>query len=271
MEGSHTLLSDRLGRFTHVKPVAWPRSRAGDDQYWAKKDYDTPMTVNDPSSRPTPHPSLIEFQKEQSRILQRQAASKAAAVESPTTSSIYGQHTLTSTHSNVNDIGAEQILEQQEKLWAPLSATSKRLGFGISQAKEGSEFREIERAQDRKRFMSVAALSYSNPTANRVEIAKPESMNRTTSLFPLQPVNQFAAPVLASRQQPIIVTSPKKTNAGEDNNATSPSSSIPYEQTLDGQRTLAAAGNDISTAHSLGYGKRHTFFRHYLTSVPDFP
>lgn len=37
------------------------------------------------------------------------------------------------------------------------------------------------------------------------------------------------------------------------------------------QLTAALRGmvSAYSTAHSMGYGKRHTFFRHYLTSAPD--
>ena len=279
--GSHTLLSDKKGAFVYVKPVAWVRNRAGDENHWAKKDYIKPIDSTSAALVP-PHPSLIEFQREQAKVAQRQQASKAASVESPTTNSTYGAHTLTQdvSSSSVNSIGSEQILEQQSKLWAPLDATSKRLGFGISQATPNSPFYAIEKEQDRRRFMSVASQSYRNPTAQRLVIARPDSMNRTTCLFPIQPVNKYAAPVLTGRHESIRATTLQAAQRAQEEAAaaqaaskqTSPVATPTHMNNTLSQlspRSLQARANQISTAHSLGYGRRHSFHRHYLTSVPD--
>jgi hypothetical protein len=314
------MIAEGRGRLSHVKAVGWIRNRAGDDNHWTTRQQ---QTVTSPSSAsfapaaasasasaasssrasalledqqrsapPTAHPALVAFQQEQARAEAKAQAVRAANIEGRTSSSVYGAHTYARPLSEggvgdakINEIGAEQILQQQSRLWGSLDATSKRLGFGISNAPRGSDLSALEAEQDRRRFLSVNAVSYTRTGKEKAPvIAVPDSMNRTTPLFPLHPVNAYAADRAKPKPTGVaaadLAAAAAAAAAGNGNTngeeqkeqsqqrgasrsgggATSPSAAA---------RAAAVADMDgSSTAHALGYGSRHSFFRHYLSSAP---
>ena len=297
--GGRTLVADARG-FGHVKSVAWVRSRAGDELDWARddnKDRPHAITRAGPPSRyapsaadalvlaaaaasARPHPALLEFQQEQAQANERAQVAKNANVESRTSSSAYGAHyqqQLNGGGGGVNSIGVEQVLSQQARLWGSLDATSKRMGFGVSHAPAGSPLRALEDAQDQKRYKSVAASSFSPEGKDRrPDIRVPDSMNRTSCNFPLAPVNQYSAAMQpSSTRNPRAATaaaaapSPSATAAAASA-ASSSSSSSPQSPLSSASAAMQAyEHSDTSTAHSLGYGSRHLFHRHYLSSAPQ--
>jgi hypothetical protein len=272
------MLWNKLGP-VQVKPVAWVRNRAGDDRHWSKDDSIRATPVPKAALPAKNNPALIEFQQEQAKIAERERIPKMAALpDHATTSGVYGAHTnYTGASTSVNAIGAEQIREQQAKLWPSIALTQQRLGFGVSNAAEGSPLREIERQQDRSRMRSVAQVSYTNPVAEHIPVVVPESLNRTSSSFPLSPVNKYSsAMVPSSFRAPKEVKAQREAEAARAASAEGAASAssqdatqkLPAAKLTATQQQLAACGSSISTAHSLGYGKRHTFARHYLTSTP---
>lgn len=283
--GSYTLLADAHDRFCSVKPVGWVRSRVGDERHWTQTPLPPPSQahslgasqaqVQSPSQA---HPALLALREEQARAAERAQLTRAASLESRTSSSVYGSHTLqrpsdpsvVADPSRVNSVGAEQILSQQTRLWGSLQATSRRLGFGVSHAPAGSALSHAEKAHDQRNYMSVATMSYGARAKDAPPpvIAVPESMNRTSCNFPLSPaVNQMSAPrpapsaaavaaANASSQQLSADASPAATLRSPSRSVPSASASSSYDL------------SDTSTAHALGYGKRHQFHRHYLSSTP---
>lgn len=288
--GEHTLLSDRQGRFLHVKPVAWARSRAGDDMHWAN-------SVLAASARPAadckPHPCLAQFAALQAEVDAVRAAGRKSMADTPTSNSVYGSHSYAAVDSAVNKVGAQQVAEQSGKLWGSLQDTSKRLGLAVGATEGDEQLARMERQAERRRFTSTYGCSYGpRPEGARVEIAQPDSMNRTSCLFPLSPVNKHSAqrrsptrlrPTLGDQEDskggsqtgaissasfPPSSTSTSRPASASPHSAASASASPSLSSSH--RSNLAGGGDgDCSTAHSLGYGRRHRFYKHYLTSLPD--
>ena len=280
--GSYTLLADAHDRFCSVKPVGWVRSRVGDERHWTQTPLPPPsqphsLAASQTQTTSQAHPALLALREEQERAAERAQLTRAASLESRTTSSVYGAHTLqrpsdpsvVADPSRINSVGAEQILSQQTRLWGSLQATSRRLGFGVSHAPAGSALSQVEKEHDRRSFMSVATMSYGARAKDAPPpvIAVPESMNRTSCNFPLSPaVNQFAAPrpgVSAAAMAAASARSQQSADASPAATLRSPSRSVPSASAYSSYDL-----SDTSTAHALGYGKRHTFHRHYVTSTP---
>jgi len=287
--GAQTLLAEGRTRLTHVKEVGWVRSRAGDEQHWINQPSLNQSVVassaaaaaasSSPSTRSPvrPHPALAAFQAEQARADAKAQAAREGLFEGRTSSSIYGAHTYArplseggvgSGSAKINEVGAEQIQQQQSRLWGTLDVTSKRLGFGISNAPVGSALSALEAEQDRRRFLSVNAVSYARTGKERAPvISVPESMNRTTPSFPLQPVNRYSAD--RAKPKPVGVQAVDQAAWEEAEKSRQQQGSGAGEHKERHGSAAAAAQQDMdSTAHSLGYGRRHQFHRHYVCSAP---
>lgn len=260
--------------------------------------------VSAASTAPTkPHPALVEFQAEAARNEERRQISKAANVEGRTSSSSYGSYYHQRSESAieaeaaalVNNVGAEQIASQQTRLWGTLDATAKRLGFSVSHAAKGSELAAIEAAQDAARFRTVAQVSFSSEGKDRIpEILVPDSMNRTSCGFPLSPVNQYSSAMQSStlrrprkmggkvalelsKEVQALATGAASASSSHPSSAAAPASpaskASPAKLTRPPVVSASAASSfgraETSTAHATGYGSKHQFFHHYLSSAPQ--
>jgi len=298
--GASSLISDRLGHYSAVKPVSWPRPRAtGEERHWFNTQEQRELEAlrrsqeveqaqthdgNSPSSSGSipagllkpckQHPELLAFQGALQRAAEAEQSGKPSKpVESATTYSSYGAHTIyaaspTRGGSSVNTVGGDQVKSQQGRLWGTLDDTSKRLGFTVGAAHQpGSAVYEADRELEGRRLTTTHQASYCARSSAPVEILSVDSMNRTSSAFPLSPVNQFHTSMVSSTFRDPHAAAKARQEQMEEARRKDEELTTQLKQQQQEQQYQRPAP-DKTTAGAMGYGRKHPFFRHYISSVP---